>query len=175
MTLFLLALGVLFAASMVGYLVVRLRAPSWPPAGSPRLPQGLWVSTLLLLLSSVTIHRAVRRAEQGNAPGLRNWLLATTVLGAAFLVSQVLNWVNLIGARHLPAQSNLYAFTFYMLSGLHGAHVLGGLVPLGITTRRADQGRYTPNSHEGVRYLSMYWHFLDGVWVVMFFVLIVAA
>jgi cytochrome c oxidase subunit III len=175
MVLFLVALGVLFAASMTGYLVVRLRAPTWPPAGSPRLPAGLWISTLILLVSSLTMHVALGRARRGQNEALRNWLLVTLLLGIAFLVSQLLNWSRLVTAQPLRAQANLYAFTFYMLTGLHGAHVLGGLVPLGLTTTRAGGGRYTPESHEGIVHLSMYWHFLDAVWLVMFLVLMAAA
>lgn len=175
MTLFLVALGVLFAASMVGYLVVRLRAATWPPEGSPRLPAGMWVSTTILLLSSLTMHLALARARRGHAAALRNWLLTTACLGAAFLASQLLNWSHLIAGHHLRAQANLYAFTFYMLTGLHGAHVVGGLIPLGLTATRANQGRYTPESHEGIVHMSMYWHFLDAVWLVMFVVLMAAA
>jgi cytochrome c oxidase subunit III len=175
MVLFLVALGVLFAASMVGYLVVRLRAATWPPEGSPRLPGGLWMSTAVLLLSSLTMHLALRQAERGRTRALRNRLLATGFLGAAFLISHVLNWSHLITAHHLPAQANLYAFTFYMLSGLHGAHVLGGLIPLGMTITRAARGAYTAEEHEGIVHMSMYWHFLDAVWLVMFVVLMAAA
>ena len=175
MVLFLMALGVLFSASMAGYLVVRTRAAAWPPPGSPRLPGGLWISTLILLLSSATIHLAGGFAREGKKGPLRNWLLVTAGLGTAFLVSQILNWSHLVNVQHLPARANLYAFTFYMLSGLHGAHVLGGLVPLGITAARAQQGRYTAADHAGVSYLSMYWHFLDVVWLVMFVVLMIAA
>jgi cytochrome c oxidase subunit III len=175
MVLFLIALGVLFAAGMVGYLVVRLRAPTWPPEGSPRLPGGLWVSTVILLVSSLTMHLALGRARRGQTEALRNRLLVTGCLGISFLISQLLNWSHLITAHHLRAQANLYAFTFYMLTGLHGAHVVGGLIPLGLTTARANRGRYSPESHEGIVHLSMYWHFLDAVWLVMFVVLMVAA
>ncbi len=175
MRLFLAALAVLFAASMVGYLVVRLRAPEWPPEGSPRLPAGLWISTLILLASSGTMAGALAAIRDGRAGALRNWLYTTGLLGVAFFVSQVLNWQHLVTAHHLPAQKNLYAFTFYLLSGLHGVHVLGGLVPLAITATRAVRQRYTAEDHAGVEYLSMYWHFLDAVWIVMFLVLMVAA
>ena len=77
--------------------------------------------------------------------------------------------------QHLPANKNLYAFTFYMLSGLHGLHVVGGLVALAVAALKAGRGAYTPESHEGVEFASMYWHFLDAVWFVMFVVLMVAA
>ncbi len=174
MTLFLVAIGMLFLASIVGYLAVRMRAPTWPPEGSPRLPGGLWISTLLLLLSGLTMHRALGSARAGRSRALVRWLAGTTLLGAAFLVSQVLNWVHLLRVENLPAQSNLYAFTFYLLTGLHGIHVVGGLVPMALAARRAGQGRYTPDHHGGVVLLSMYWHFLDAVWLVLFAVLMTA-
>jgi len=175
MRLFLMALGVLFAASMVGYLVVRLRAPEWPPAGSPRLPEGLWVSTLLLLVSSGTIAAALSSARQGKVRETAAGLWATGALGLAFFATQIYNWQHLITVHRLPAQQNLYAFTFYMLSGLHAAHVIGGLVPMAIAAVRAGRGRYTAQSHAGVEYLAMYWHFLDAVWIVMFVVMMLAA
>jgi cytochrome c oxidase subunit III len=175
MKLFLVALSVLFAASIVGYLAVRLRAPAWPPEGSPRLPGGLWVSTVILLVSGLTMRLALGQARRGRSRELRNWLLITGLLGVSFLISQLLNWSHLIAGQHLRTQANLYAFTFYMLTGLHGAHVVGGLIPLGLTTARANQGRYTAEAHEGVVHMSTYWHFLDAVWLVMFVVLMVAA
>ncbi len=174
MTLFLTALGVLFAASLVAYLVIRTRAEVWPPAGNPGMPAGLWVSTGILLLCSVALHRAVRAARLGRQGVLRGAMLVSVALAAAFLVSQTLNWLQL-SAAGLTARSNLYAFTFYMLTGLHAAHVIGGLVPLFIVTRRAVRGVYGPERDAGVRYCAMYWHFLDVVWVVMFLLLVIAA
>jgi cytochrome c oxidase subunit 3 len=175
MILFLAALGVLFAASMTGYLVVRSRAVAWPPEGSPRLPGGLWLSTLVLLASSGTMHWALGAAKAGKQAALRHGLVVTLALGLAFLVNQLLNWQHFLTAHNLPPQKNLYAFTFYLLTGLHGAHVVGGLAALGVTIAHAGQRRYTPTNHAGVEYASMYWHFLDAVWLVMFGVLLVAA
>ncbi len=175
MIIFLVALGVLFTASLVGYLVVRLRAHQWPPPGSPRLPGGLWISTVILLLSSVTMKLALSSARWARTRALARWLGATALLGIGFLVSQTLNWAHLLVGQHLAAQSNLYGFTFYMLTGLHGLHVIGGLIPLGIATVRAIPRRPGRPSYDGVRYLSMYWHFLDGVWLVLFAVLLIAA
>lgn len=175
MILFLAALGVLFASSMTGYLVVRSQAVAWPPAGSPRLPGGLWLSTLLLLASSGSMQLALSGAKAGKAAALRNGLTVTLVLGLVFLANQLLNWQHFLTAHHLPPQKNLYAFTFYLLTGLHAAHVVGGLAALGVTVAHAGQGRYSPADHAGVEYMSMYWHFLGAVWLVMFGVLLVAA
>ncbi len=174
MVLFLVSLSVLFIASIVGFLVVRLRAPVWPPPGSQGLPKGLWVSTFILLASSATLHAALRAVRGGRRQAVSGWLAATTFLGLAFLTSQAVNWIRLFGLEGGPKESGLYAFTFYILTGLHALHVLGGLIPLGITTFRSLAGRYTARSHAGLRYMSMYWHFLDGVWLVLFAILLIA-
>ena len=175
MILFLAALGMLFAATMTGYLVVRSRAAQWPPAGSPPLPGGLWISTLILLVSSASMQWALHAARAGKTAALRHGLHLTLLLGLVFLANQQHNWRHFLTADHLPPQANLYAFTFYLLTGLHGAHVIGGLIGLGITVGRATQGRYARESHGGIERMAMYWHFLGAVWVVMFLVLLTAA
>jgi cytochrome c oxidase subunit 3 len=76
---------------------------------------------------------------------------------------------------HVTPSANLYGFTFYMLTGLHAAHVIGGLALLAIVTVRAFCGRYSANAHAGVLYSTMYWHFLDGVWLVMFAVMLLGS
>ena len=173
MKLLIASLSVLFASSIAGYLVVRLRAQTWPPAGMPNLPSGLWISTLIILASGATMEAALRAARGGQQERLRRMVLLTAILGLAFLVSQTINWWGLVTAR-MPASANLYAFTFYMLTGLHAAHVIGGLIPLGIVTRNAYASRYSADRNDGVLYCRMYWHFLAVVWVVMFALLLVA-
>ncbi|MFH0982206.1 MAG: cytochrome c oxidase subunit 3 [Planctomycetota bacterium] len=69
------------------------------------------------------------------------------------------------------ASTGMYMFSFYLLTGLHGAHVIGGLVPLTVVTTKAFRGRYTRDYYPGVKYVAMYWHFLDVVWLVMFVVI----
>jgi cytochrome c oxidase subunit 3 len=173
MALFILSLSILFAASLVGYLVVRLRAEAWPPPGAPSLPKGLWVSTLILLTSSITMHSARRAARRDDQRRIRRMMVATTALGVAFVLAQILNWLQLYGLD-LTARSGLYGFTFYVLTSLHALHVVGGLVALTLVTRRAFAGAYGPAAHAGVQYCGMYWHFLDAVWLVMFGLMVVA-
>jgi cytochrome c oxidase subunit III len=201
MAVFLVALGVLFTASIVGYLFIRARAEAWPPPNSPPLPAGLWVSTVVILLCSVSIHRAlssIRRDRQGVLIGA---LLITLLLGMVFLVSQTVNWVWLISQTERLSQaisaeshgqgmqtaqsslhtlsvpptiariSSLYLFTFYVLTALHALHVIGGMVLLAVVTIRAFAGRYSAAYYPGVKYAAMYWHFLDVVWLVMFVLL----
>ena len=174
MWIFLATLTVLFLAAIVGYLVVRLKATDWPPPGMPRLPAGLWLATVVLVAGSVTIHRALRSIRRGNRKASTRWLQVTVVLAFAFLAVQSWNWWGLIRLR-LTAASNLYAFTFFMLTGLHAAHVVGGIVLLSIVLARALRDRYSEDAHSGITYAAMYWHFLDAVWLVLFAVMVVFA
>ena len=171
MTLFLVSLSILFAASLAGYLVVRARAVAWPPPDMPRLPAGLWVSTIIILVSSGTIQFALASARRDRAGALIGAMLITTLLGVVFLFSQAVNWGWLIWIQHATPRSGMYLFTFYALTGLHALHVIGGLVLLTVVTARAFRGRYSSAFHPGVRYSAMYWHFLDVVWLVMFVLL----
>jgi len=171
MTIFLVSLSVLFAASIVGYLMVRLRSPQWVPPGTAPLPLGLWLSTLLLLLSSVTMHGAVLAIGGGKRALSTRLLLTTLGLGIAFLLSQTYNWWRMVAVDAVLATKSLYAFTFYMLTGLHALHVIGGLIPLARTTWRSHEGAYSWADFMGIRLMAMYWHFLDAVWIVLFVIL----
>jgi len=172
MKILVLALSMLFAASIMGYMVIRLRATVWPPPGVPRLPGTLWISTLIIAISSFTMKGVVRAARADRQRALRVGMLLTTLLGVAFLVSQTLNWFSLVAAN-LTARTNLYGFTFYMLTGLHAAHVVGGVIPLGVVTVRAFRGRSSSVLRPGVEYCAIYWHFLAVVWVVLFTLLVI--
>ena len=174
MWIFLATLTVLFLAAIAGYLVVRLKATAWPPPGMPRLPAGLWLATVVLVAGSVTIHRAQRAIRRGNLRTSTRWLATTLALGVAFVAVQSWNWWGLIRVR-LTAASNLYAFTFFMLTGLHAAHVVGGIALLAIVWWRSSRGRYGCGHHPGITYAAMYWHFLDAIWLLLFAVLVVFA
>lgn len=170
MRIFLGVLAVLFLASLTGYVVTRSNAEVWPPPGVPELPAGLWFSTLVILLCSLTIALALRAIRMGERSACARWLGITLGLGLVFLACQAINWFALVAADFGP-RANLYAFLFYLLTALHALHVIGGLVPLGIVTGKALAGRYGSGWHPGVTYMAMYWHFLDAVWVVLFVVL----
>jgi cytochrome c oxidase subunit 3 len=166
------SLAVFFLASLAGYVAVRVQADLWPPAGMPQPQPALWISTVLLVASSATIHRALHSIRRGNQRGLTRWMTVTVVLAVGFLASQARAWLDLF-SDEITARSNLWAFTFYGLTALHAAHVMGGLVPLVFTTFRARTGRYSWASHAGVRNCAIYWHFLDAVWITIFALLVV--
>jgi len=164
MWLFLASLAMLFGGCLVGFIVIRLRAPEWPPAGSPGLPTAFWVSTALLVIISLLLIAAERAVDAGRNAQLTRLLAAASVVGVAFVLSQVSGWARLAAASQLP-QNNLYLFGVYVLSFLHVLHVIGGLIPLIWITLRSKAGRYTADDHEGVTDVAMYWHFLGIVWL----------
>jgi cytochrome c oxidase subunit 3 len=167
MWLFLVVLGVLFVATILGYLAVRIdNADSFVPEGAPPPPALLLVSTAALLVSSFTMQRAVRAGRRGD-PRQGGMMVVTMVLALAFLAMQGVAWAELL-RENLLITDNLYAWSFYVLTGLHAAHVFGGLPPMAITTWRAMNGRYGPENHRGIVYCAMYWHFLDGVWIALY-------
>lgn len=167
MWLFLVVLGVLFVATILGYLAVRIEnADGFVPEGAPPPPKLLLVSTAALLVSSLTMQLALRAGRAGD-PRQGGMMVVTMVLAIAFLVMQGVAWADLVRAN-LTITDNLYAWTFYVLTGLHAAHVVGGLPPMAVTCWRAIRGQYGPDNHRGIAYCAMYWHFLDGVWIVLY-------
>lgn len=171
--IFIASLSMLFAASIIGYLIIRSQAEIWPPPYVPSLPNTLWISTIILLISSGTMIWAHKSIKKNQITNCFRGLLFTALLGIAFLVAQWLNWQDLIQLQILPRSKNMYAFTFYMLTGLHAVHVIGGLVILAFVTVKAYRGAYNATYHPGVEYSSIYWHFLDIVWIIMFTLLVI--
>lgn len=156
--LLMIAIGSLFLVFVAAFLYLRTRQPEWPPAGRGGMPLGLWVSTLLLVASSVTMQRAVHAA----AP--RPWLARTLALGCAFLAAQAWVWLDLLAHDALPSD-DLYHALFYAVTGLHAAHLVGGLIAIARAARRARRaGGAQPN----IATCARYWHFMGFVWIVLF-------
>jgi heme/copper-type cytochrome/quinol oxidase subunit 3 len=164
------ALGVLFAASVVGYLTIRSAHQPWPPPGFPVLPRTLWLSTLAILAASVAIQRALGAVRRADLRATCRGLVLTLGCGLAFLGLQALAWWQVVRQIETSGASGPYVKLFYVLTGLHAVHVLGGLGPLAVVTRRAFAGRYDAQSYAGIQYSAIYWHFLDAVWCVLFVV-----
>ncbi|HYP29503.1 MAG TPA: cytochrome c oxidase subunit 3 [Blastocatellia bacterium] len=135
-----------------------------------RMPWELWVSTGMILASSVSFEMA-RRALRRNEYRRFNALISlTTVLGLAFLAGQVMAW------RHLAAQgiylsSNPHSSFFYLLTSLHAIHLLGGLVALVYLTALAMRLRIGSRQRNAVEVTALYWHFMDGLWIYLFLLL----
>jgi cytochrome c oxidase subunit III len=129
--------------------------------------------TFCLLSSSLTIHIALRRIAAGEVAAFGRWWLATILLGGTFLFGTAREWSHLISIDGLTISTNLFGTTYYSLVGLHAFHVTMGLVTLSIVTIFYFAGRLAREHSERLDVLSMYWHFVDGVWVVVFTVVYV--
>src|SRR6267154_640966 len=129
--------------------------------------------TICLLSSSITVHLAGKRLEQGRRNSfLACWLL-TIVLGGLFLFGTGQEWRRLIYERGLTISTNLFGTTYYSLVGLHAFHLTAGLIMLAIVLLFGMAGRIGAEHSSRVAVLSMYWHFVDSVWVVVFIVVYV--
>ena len=170
MGVFLAALTIFVGASVLGYWVIWLGAERDAVLDLPALPRGLWVSTALLLASSGAMHWALTSIRNNRSRQLQLGLLATTLLGLAFLGVQTRCWVQWaapLAAALSQSQTHFLLTGFYVLTGIHALHDIGGLIPLTIVTLRAARGRYSPSYYPGVSYCAMYWYCVDGVWLVL--------
>lgn len=165
MLLFIVSEIMIFGAFFTAYFFIRVvNGDPWPARGEelPVLIAG--VNTAILLSSSLTMHWALHSVKHGNRFGLKAGMVATFLLGAAFLTIQINEYVH-IGFS--PAD-NAQGSVFYGLTGLHGAHVLIGLTLLGMVTVRAFRGHFSPESHLGVEVPGIYWHFVDVMWIIVY-------
>lgn len=126
--------------------------------------------TICLLSSSVTIHLAVKSLSGGKIPAFAVWWFLTIVLGASFLAGTAQEWRHLIYDEGLTIQTNLFGTTYYSLVGLHAFHVTVGLLALATVSLLAVFGSVGQQHAQRVEVLSMYWHFVDAVWIVVFIV-----
>jgi cytochrome c oxidase subunit III len=153
-----------FAGLFAGYFALRSANEVWPPDDVHLDTVRIAVFTVVLVVSSFTYHHAVRSAEEGDEAGAVRWTVITFILGAAFLGNQALEYAEL----DFRPGSHAYGSIFYLMTGFHGLHVLGGLAlmvaVLGVgvgRTSRAPLG-------ELVGVSGYYWHFVDAVWIAMF-------
>jgi cytochrome c oxidase subunit 3 len=164
--IFLAVVGSLFALFISAY-AMRMQLPDWRTLPVPGI---LWLNTAILALSSLALHGAKRAADRGEMPELRIGLLAAGVSALAFLSGQLLAWRQLSNEGYFLAANPANAF-FYILTGLHGLHLLGGLVALGRTIEKAWRENATERLRLSVELCATYWHFLLLAWFVFLSVL----
>ena len=165
---FLVADGMTFAGFFAAYLTFRAVNPL-PPDATYELELFLpTINTVLLLISSFTFHRAGSACRAGDPLVSQRWLLLTTALGAAFLAGQMVEYFTL----PFGLTDNLFASTFYALTGFHGLHVTLGVICILIVWWQSRLGgRITADSHFGLEAAELYWHFVDGIWVILYGIL----
>jgi heme/copper-type cytochrome/quinol oxidase subunit 3 len=168
---------VMFFSSLIGaYIILRFANPQqWAEPGEVLAVPLTAFNTFMLICSSVTMVKAFAAIEHGDQAGLKKWLLATILLGAAFVGIQVYEYIQLAGHGFVPMRDSyaaeggpLYGATFYTMTGFHGAHVSIGVLCLSFTAVQAFRGRYSEMNYGGVEIMGLYWHFVDLVWIILF-------
>ena len=160
---FLAVISSMFFLFFMAYKL-RMDFPDWRPLDDPQI---LWFNTVLLILGSIALQRARSAAKKDDIKGVRNGLLAGGLFTAGFLAGQFLAWQELFVSGFYATVNPSYAF-FYLFTGLHGAHLAGGLWVWGRTTRKVWQGAEVEKVRMSVRLCSVYWHYLLLVWLIMF-------
>ncbi|OQX67590.1 MAG: hypothetical protein B6A08_14610 [Sorangiineae bacterium NIC37A_2] len=164
MNIALASFSVLFLATLIACLVIRSETDNWRNAETPGLPLGLGLSTLLLVVLSAVLYRADRLLLRNAVDSFRFHLQAALGLGLVFLVTQGANTMSVLLGASLEGVRTLAIYSFFLLTGLHALHVLGGVVALLFLTGARE---YSSSKREGVVLVRRYWDFLLAVWLVM--------
>jgi cytochrome c oxidase subunit III len=169
MWVFLAADAMSFGGLLAGYGALRYSSWNWP---DPKTVLGIKttaVMTFLLICSSVTMVKALSATKRGDRKGAKLFLFLTILGGATFLGMQAVEWTHLIHEGMTihgnPWGSSLFGTTFYILTGFHGCHVLGGVLYLSAMLLQTARGRA---SYNGIEILGLYWHFVDLIWILVF-------
>lgn len=162
---FLLSESVIFFSFFVGYIVYKTNATDWLPAGFEGLDvREPFINTIVLVSSSFVIYFAERFLRKENLWGFRLFWLLTMAMGTFFLYGQAVEWMGL----PFGFTSGVFGGTFYLLTGFHGLHVLTGVLLQGIMLGRS----FIPGNYEegefGVEATSLFWHFVDVIWILLF-------
>ena len=159
-----------FAGLFAIYFTARAQNPpgnTWPPAPFELdVPYAL-VVTIVLVASSFTCQFGVFAAERGDVFGLRRWYLLTLLMGTIFVLGQANEYRNLV-EEGLTIPSSAYGTVFYLATGFHGLHVIGGLLAFIFLIIRTRLSKFTPAQATAAIVVSYYWHFVDVVWIGLF-------
>jgi cytochrome c oxidase subunit 3 len=162
------AIFIIFVIAYVYYIGKSLSGPT--PKQVLELPI---VATICLLSSSITVHAAVSALRKDKVAACSGWLGATILLALVFLFYTAKEWYELIYHYGLTIKTNLFGTTFYSLVGLHATHVVVGLIMLTVAMTAGLRNAMNVHHAEKLEVLSLYWHFVDAVWVVVFTVVYV--
>ncbi len=149
-----------FAGLFAAYFTLRSANDDWPPEGVELEVLRAGIFTVVLVVSSITMHRSVQAAEEGDRHEATRWLAATFVLGLAFVLNQLVEYLQL----SFSLDTHAYGTSFWLLTGFHWLHVVAGLVMMVALARLTWPGTRAPLGvhHQVVGY---YWHFVDVVWI----------
>ena len=157
----------LFGSFFTALFFVRVvnNPPHWPPLGYHLPVFVAAVNTCILVTSSFTVHWALQAIKRGDRAGLKAGLVLTFLMGFTFLATQIMEYARI---GFTPAD-NAFTTTFFGLTGLHGAHVFVGLTILLVMIVRSFRGHFSAEHHHGVELAGIYWHFVDVMWIIVYF------
>jgi cytochrome c oxidase subunit III len=170
MILFITSEVMFFAGLFAAYFSVRANAAQWPPeefADTLHIMPFVGPATVLLIISSFTCQFAVWAIRRGDRTAFLRNIGVTFTLGVVFLIIQAIDYAEL-GHAGLTLSSGVFGTTYYTLTGFHGAHVFGGVIMLGVVLYRGMAGQFSARHHDAVEATSLYWHFVDVVWILLF-------
>jgi cytochrome c oxidase subunit 3 len=166
----LLATVTMLFAALTAAILIRRTGSDWVPV---QLPGIVWANALVILASSAFLELARRSLRMDDASRAPVWLGLSAATGVAFLVGQLMAWSALM-EQGVFLPTSPHASFFYMLSAVHGAHVLGGLGALGWTLRNALGGVYSADQHRGLSHAAIYWHYVGAIWIYLLLILRIA-
>jgi cytochrome c oxidase subunit 3 len=152
-----------FSGLFAAWFTLRANATTWPPEGAELETARTAVATAILLASSATMHLAVVAARRDDRSGSVRWLVVTVAMGSVFIGNQVWEYLE----APFQIDTHAYGSIFYLMTGFHGLHVIGGLVFL-LAIAGVIGGRSRAPAARTVEMAAYYWHFVDVVWVAMF-------
>lgn len=170
MLLFITSEVMFFAGLFAAYFNSRASVDIWPPeefADTLRILPFVGPATVILILSSVTCQIAVWAIRKGDRTKFLRAMSLTVALGITFLLMQGADYF-LLGSEGLTLSSGIFGTSYYTLTGFHGAHVFGGVVMLSVVLYRGTAGQFSARHHDAVEAASLYWHFVDVVWILLF-------
>ena len=170
MLLFITSEVMFFGGLFAAYFSVRANAAQWPPEQfqeTLRVLPFVGPATFLLILSSVSCQYAVWAIRRDDRTVFLRAMTVTVVLGITFLLMQAADYA-LLGSEGLTLSSGTFGSTYYTLTGFHGAHVFGGVIMLSVILYRGMAGQFSARHYDAVEGASLYWHFVDVVWILLF-------
>ena len=170
MLLFITSEVMFFAGLFAAYFNSRASAPEWPPAEFVGILDPLslvGVATVILVSSSFTCQLAIWAIRRGDRTGFIRNIAITLGLGITFLLMQAYDY-SLLFSEGMTLDAGPFGTTYFTLTGFHGAHVLGGVIMLSVVLYRGMAGQFSARHHDAVEATSLYWHFVDVVWIALF-------
>jgi len=163
--IFLCSESIIFLAFFTGYAVLKLTSPEWLPQGVNGLELKMpLINTIVLVSSSFVAYIAERYLHKSNLWGFRIAWLLTMIMGSYFVYGQYIEWSELA----FGLDSGVFGGTFYLLTGFHGLHVITGILLMGLMLVRSFLPRNYEKGEMGVTSVSLFWHFVDVIWIILF-------